>query len=80
MPDQKIASLSKRDFAKRHSVSNRTIDSWRHDGMPAMMFGRRKVLIPVDLADAWIHNRFLNTDPKTMKHLNSFIANKVANA
>jgi phage terminase Nu1 subunit (DNA packaging protein) len=80
MADQKIVSLSKRDFAKRHSVSPRTVDHWRHEGMPSMMFGTRKVLIPVDLADAWVRKRFLRADPKTIRSLNSMIATEVPNA
>jgi|DEB19_MinimDraft_3_1074340.scaffolds.fasta_scaffold158952_2 hypothetical protein len=67
-------SLSKREFAKRHSVSERTIDMWRKDGLPALVPGRRKVLIPVDLGDAWIRNRFMVTsDKKTVSKLSSII-------
>ena len=47
--------------------------------MPSMMFGKRKVLIPVDLADAWLRKQFLRTDPKTIKSLNSIIAAEVSN-
>lgn len=62
-------SVSKREFAKRHSVSPRTVDHWRAQGLPALVIGRRKVLLPVDLADAWIRDRFLIASGKTMARL-----------
>ncbi len=62
-------SLSKREFARRHSVSPRTVDNWRAQGLPALVIGRRKILLPVDLADAWIRDRFLIASGKTMARL-----------
>lgn len=61
-PQQAIpapASVTKRAFAKRHSVSERTIDYWRERGMPCLLVSRRKILFPVTEADGWIRDRFL---------------------
>ncbi len=68
-PNPPAVSLSKRDFAKRHSVSPRTVDHWRAQGLPALIIGRRKILLPVDLADAWIRDRFLVASGRTIARL-----------
>ena len=68
-PTPPAVSLSKRQFAQRHSVSPRTVDHWRAQGLPALVIGRRKILLPVDLADAWIRQRFLVASGKTMARL-----------
>jgi hypothetical protein len=54
-----VASLSKRDYAKHHSVSERTVDYWRVDGMPCLLVSSRKVLFPVADCDQWVRDRFL---------------------
>jgi hypothetical protein len=54
-----VVSLSKRDYARRHSSSERTVDNWVADGCPTLRYSRRKVLFPVDLADAWLREKFL---------------------
>jgi hypothetical protein len=54
-----VVSLSKRDFARRHSSSERTVDNWVAAGCPTLRYSRRKVLFPVDLADAWLREKFL---------------------
>ena len=53
------ASLTKRAFAQRHSVSTRTIDYWRVQGLPCLVVSRRKILLPVAEADAWVRDQFL---------------------
>lgn len=68
-PTPPAVSVSKREFAKRHSVSPRTVDHWRTQGMPALIIGRRKILLPLDLADAWIRDRFLIASGRTMARL-----------
>ena len=68
-PNPPAVSVSKREFAKRHSVSPRTVDHWRAQGLPALIIGRRKILLPVDLADAWIRDRFLVASSRTMARL-----------
>ena len=45
------------------------MDNWRAQGLPALVIGRRKILLPVDLADAWIRDRFLIASGKTMARL-----------
>jgi hypothetical protein len=45
------------------------VDNWRAQGLPALVIGRRKILLPVDLADAWIRDRFLIASGKTMARL-----------
>jgi hypothetical protein len=37
--------------------------------MPALIIGRRKILLPLDLADAWIRDRFLIASGRTMARL-----------
>ena len=54
-----VASLSKRDYAKHQSVSERTLDYWRADGMPYLLVSSRKVLFPVADCDQWVRERFL---------------------
>ncbi len=68
-PTPPAVSLTKREFAKRHSVSARTVDHWRAQGLPALIIGRRKVLLPVDLCDQWIRDRFLIASGRTMARL-----------
>ena len=68
-PNPPAVSVSKREFAKRHSVSPRTVDHWRAQGLPALIIGRRKILLPIDLADAWIRDKFLVASSKTMARL-----------
>ena len=68
-PNPPAVSVSKREFAKRHSVSPRTVDHWRAQGLPALIIGRRKILLPVDLADQWIKDRFLVITGRTMARL-----------
>lgn len=75
-PNPPAISVSKREFAKRHSVSPRTVDYWRTQGMPALIIGRRKILLPVDLADAWIRDRYMVASEKTLARL----ANRVGGA
>lgn len=58
-PRHEVASLGKRDFAQRHSVSQRTVDYWRERGLPFLAIGRRKILIPVVDGDLWLHRKFL---------------------
>lgn len=62
-------SLSKREFARRHSSSERTVDNWVAAGCPTIRYSRRKVLFPVDLADAWLREKFLvaRRKPSTAK-------------
>ena len=54
-----IKSLSKREFSKRHSISERTCDNWRLQGMPCLLVSARKVLFPVADCDLWVRARFL---------------------
>ena len=56
-----IMSVSKRDFAKRHSVSQRTVDNWRQckNPLPCLLVSARKVLFPVAECDAWVTSNFL---------------------
>lgn len=54
-----IASLGKRAFSQRHSVSQRTVDYWREAGMPFLLVSSRKVLFPVVDCDQWVRDRFL---------------------
>lgn len=56
-----IMSLSKRDFAKRHSVSERTVDNWRtgKNPLPCLIVSARKVLFPIPEADDWVTSSFL---------------------
>ena len=68
-PNPPAVSVSKREFAKRHSVSPRTVDHWRAQGLPTLIIGRRKILLPVDLADAWIRDRYMVASGKTMARL-----------
>lgn len=51
--------MNKRDFAQRHSVSPRTVDYWRIQGLPCLVVSRRKILLPVAEADAWVKEQFL---------------------
>ncbi len=53
------ASLTKRDFARRHSISERTVDYWRERGMPCLLVSRRKCLFPVADCDEWVRRSFL---------------------
>ena len=55
-----IKSLSKREFAKRHSVSQRTVDNWRADKhpLPVLIVSARKVLFPIPEADEWVTSSF----------------------
>ena len=53
------ASLSKREFARRHSMGERTLDNLVQAGMPVIRFSTRKVLFPVYLADAWLREKYL---------------------
>jgi len=68
-PTPPAVNITKRAFAQRHSVSPRTVDTWRAQGLPALVIGRRKILLPIDLADAWIRDRFLIASGKTMARL-----------
>ena len=68
-PTPPAVNITKRAFAQRHSVSPRTVDTWRAQGLPALVIGRRKILLPVDLADAWIRDRFLVASGRTMARL-----------
>ena len=68
-PTPPAVNITKREFAKRHSVSPRTVDHWRAQGLPALVIGRRKILLPVDLADQWIRDRFLVASGRTMARL-----------
>lgn len=68
-PNPPAINFTKRAYAQRNSVSLRTVDHWRAQGLPALVIGRRKVLIPVDLADAWIRDKFLVASSKTMARL-----------
>lgn len=52
-------SLSKRDFSKRHSISERTLDNWLAAGCPCLRVSTRKILLPLPDADLWIRERFL---------------------
>lgn len=52
-------NLSKRDTAKRHSLSERTVDNFVAAGMPVLRISSRKLLFPVADCDAWIRERFL---------------------
>jgi phage terminase Nu1 subunit (DNA packaging protein) len=71
-------NITKRAYAQRNSVSPRTVDHWRAQGLPALVIGRRKVLIPVDIADAWIRDRFLIASGKTMARLAARVGGGVA--
>ena len=62
-------SLTKRAFASRHSVSIRTLDHWRLEGLPCLVIGRRKILFPLPVADKWVTDRFLVASGKTMARL-----------
>jgi hypothetical protein len=53
------ASMTKREYAKRQSVSERTLDNWRQRGMPFLLVSARKVLFPVVECDAWVREEFL---------------------
>ncbi len=68
-PNPPAVNITKRAFAQRHSVSPRTVDHWRAQGLPALIIGRRKILLPVDLADAWIRDRYMVASGKTMARL-----------
>lgn len=54
-----VASLSKRDYSKHQSVSQRTLDYWREAGMPCLVVSTRKILFPVADCDQWVRDRFL---------------------
>ena len=54
-----VMSVSKREFARRHSSSERTVDNWIAAGLPVLRYSTRKLLIPLALADAWLQERFL---------------------
>ncbi len=58
-PTPPIASLSKKDFAKRHSSSPRTVDNWVAFGCPVLRVSSRKLLFPIADCDAWLRERFL---------------------
>lgn len=45
------------------------IDHLGAQGLPALVIGRRKILLPVDLADAWIRDKFLIASGRTMARL-----------
>lgn len=70
-PDQppQAVNLPKRATAKRHSLSERTIDNFVADGMPVLRISTRKLLFPVEDCDAWIRERFLvaRKRPSTLK-------------
>ncbi len=68
-PTPPAVNITKRAFAQRHSVSPRTVDTWRAQGLPALVIGRRKILLPIDLADAWIRDRFLVASGRTVARL-----------
>lgn len=72
------ASLTKQGYARHQSVSPRTVDYWRAQGLPALVVSRRKVLIPVLLADAWVMDKFLVASGKTMARLTDRIGGGVA--
>jgi len=48
----------KRGFAKRWSVSTRTVDSWLAAGMVHLKIGNRRVRICIAEADAWMQEQF----------------------
>ena len=52
------ASLTKSAYAKRHSLSTRTLDNLRPQGLPVWVLSRRKILFPVTECDAWMRERF----------------------
>ena len=53
-----VASMSKRQFAARHNLSQRTLDNLRLQGLPVWVLSRRKILFPVAECDAWMRDRF----------------------
>ena len=52
-------NVSKRDWAKLNSVSERTVDNLVAQGMPVIRISSRKLLFPVADCTAWIRERFL---------------------
>jgi hypothetical protein len=71
-------SLTKRAFAVRHSVSIRTLDHWRLEGLPCLVVSRRKILFPLPVADKWVTARFLVASGKTMARLAARVGGGVA--
>jgi len=52
-------NIPKRAIAKRHSLSERTIDNLVAAGMPVLRISTRKLLFPVADCDIWLRERFL---------------------
>lgn len=68
-PIPQVYSLTKRDFSKRHSISERTVDNWLAAGCPCLRVSTRKILLPLPDADDWLRERFLVTRkrPSTLR-------------
>ena len=54
-----VAFLTKREYAKHVSTSQRSLDYLREEGLPCLVFSTRKILFPVADCDQWMRDRFL---------------------
>jgi hypothetical protein len=50
--------VDKAGFARRWSVSTRTVENWLRLGLPHMKLGSRRVRIVIREADAWLREQF----------------------